>query len=109
MYKLTTRRKISASHRLVDYSGACANDHGHSFQVEATLIGDTLGKGNILVDFKAIKNVIDELDHTCLNAIDDNPTAEYLAKYYYEKLSKLARVEDVKVWEGDDCYVSYSQ
>jgi 6-pyruvoyltetrahydropterin/6-carboxytetrahydropterin synthase len=46
---------FSAAHHLLNYDGACENQHGHNWLVEVYVIGENLDKSNILVDYKVLK------------------------------------------------------
>ncbi len=113
----------------------CVNLHGHSYVLEVTVGSDTLSEQDMVMDFYHIKNalreLIDTIDHSFI--IDTNdpmyeelkevakkfgalkifpvdfcPTAEALAKFFYDFLTQklkdarlLGEVKVVKVvlWE----------
>ncbi|HEX4606411.1 MAG TPA: 6-carboxytetrahydropterin synthase, partial [Candidatus Angelobacter sp.] len=90
-----------------------------------TLSGAALDKAGLLLDFKdlkeVMKHVIDRLDHQMLNEIEPfielNPSAENLAKYFYDQTngrlksltSGRVAVKDVTVWETDTTTARYSE
>lgn len=86
MYEITVEHSFAAGHYLRNYTGKCANPHGHNYRVCATLRGAELDKAGLLLDFKDLKAVmkrlIDRLDHQMLNEIEPftqlNPSAENL-------------------------------
>ena len=98
MYKVRIEDNFAAAHYLVDYHGKCENLHGHNYKVYVYLKGETLDKGGMLYDFtylkKDLKKVLDIIDHTNLNELkednklifDNNPSAERIAKYIFDKL-----------------------
>lgn len=112
------RTKFSAAHRLLNYNGSCANLHGHTWEVEIWIEGDSLDKCGMLRDYRDVKGYIKErFDHrTILNkddplmamtstlgkvtSMEDNPTAENLAALIRGELG-AARV---KVHESEDNY-----
>jgi 6-pyruvoyltetrahydropterin/6-carboxytetrahydropterin synthase len=69
----------------------CRRLHGHSFKVDVVVEGEVDPAKGYLIDFGDIKRVLDplkdELDHRLLNDIAglENPTAELLAKWVYER------------------------
>src|SRR5256885_13208481 len=102
---------------------SCENPHGHNYKVRVTLAGEQLDKAGLLVDFKdlreVMKHVIDRLDHQMINDLEPfkvlNPSAENLAKYFYDETNtKLdqetngrVHVKDVTIWETDTTTAKY--
>ena len=122
MYTLTTMVEFSSAHTLVGHSGPCKKMHGHNWKVEVEITGEKLDKIGMVVDFKEIRKatnlVVDELDHEFLNNLEpfleDNPTAENIARYIFTKLSeefsnKNVKVNSIKLWETDKSAVSYKE
>lgn len=124
MFELTIAVDFEAAHFIREYPGKCSRLHGHNWRVEVAVVGEKLNKLGMLIDFHDIKaevkQVIDTLDHRCLNEIEmftnSNPTAENIAKYIYEKLAlrptfveSAVKISFVKVWESAHSAVSYSQ
>lgn len=100
--KLVVTRTFSAAHHLPHCSGECHRLHGHTWKVEVECVGPISPHTGMVVDFKDIKSVIDRLDHSYLNDVLDNPTAENVAVYLYNRILFCTQV---KVWESDNCYV----
>jgi 6-pyruvoyltetrahydropterin/6-carboxytetrahydropterin synthase len=125
MYEVTVEDSFAAGHYLRDYKGKCENPHGHNYKVRVTLAGTALDKAGLLLDFKdlkeVMKNVIDRLDHQMLNEVEPfiqlNPSAENLAKYFYDQTngrlksltSGRVAVKDVTIWETDTTTARYSE
>ncbi len=93
MYEVRVEADFSAAHFLRDYNGKCENLHGHNYKVFAHVKGQILNEGGMLLDFSALKKtlrkVCETLDHTNLNDMpifDQNPSAERIAKYIYDKI-----------------------
>ncbi len=123
MFQVSVDESFSAGHALRGYKGKCENPHGHNYKVRVTLEGAQLDSVGLLYDFVHLKQiihgVIDALDHQYLNDIEPfkqtNPSAENLAKYFYEETkSRLERstqgrvhVKDVRVWETDTTTATY--
>jgi 6-pyruvoyltetrahydropterin/6-carboxytetrahydropterin synthase len=122
-FTLTSQLEFAAAHRLRGYDGNCARLHGHNWKVEVSVSGSELNDVGMLMDFKEIKRrskaVIDELDHFYLNDIPPfnealNPTAENIAWFLFERLSKdindaRISVASVKVWENDRNCATFSR
>ena len=124
MFEIRVKEEFEAAHRVAGYPGKCDRLHGHSWIVEAVVRGTGLDSLGMLVDFKAVKGtlkeILDGLDHRYLNEIEpfasgQNPTAEHLAKYIYEKTAasalfteqKRAHLASVTVWESPRSCATY--
>ena len=123
MYEVTVESGFSSGHYLRNYKGKCENPHGHNYKVRVTLAGETLDAAGLLLDFKLLKQVmrpvIDRIDHQMLNDlepfIERNPSAENLARYFYDQTSEQlagmtqgrVRVKDCTIWETDTTTATY--
>ncbi|MBR6127683.1 6-carboxytetrahydropterin synthase QueD [bacterium] len=116
MFELKAQMYFSAAHHLLNYDGACENQHGHNWLVEAYVSGTKLDKSNILVDYKIIKKylkeVLDYFDHKDINELPEfkeiSPSSEILAKFIYEKMkSNLPQISKVSIWETPTSCASY--
>ena len=117
MFELSVEGYFSAAHQVMGYPGDCAEIHGHTYKVEVRVRVGKLDKIGMAVDFRSIKKHLDELlaglDHKNLNTIPffekHNATAEYVAKYFYDKIKeKIDSIASVTVWEGPKYSVTYS-
>lgn len=90
---------FAAAHFLKDYHGKCENLHGHNYKVYVHVRGEVLDNGGMLMDFsilkKNLREICNTMDHTNLNELkdsqgtlifDNNPSAERIATYIYNKL-----------------------
>ena len=123
MFQVTVEDTFAAGHYLRNYRGKCENPHGHNYKVRVTLWGEELDRAGLLLDFKDLKDVmrdtVDRLDHQMINDLEPfttlNPSAENLAKYFYDETqaklrsttSGRVRVKDVTVWETDTTAATY--
>jgi len=123
MFQITVEESFAAGHYLRNYRGKCENPHGHNYKVRVTLYGEELDRAGLLLDFKDLKDVmrevVDRLDHQMINDLEPftalNPSAENLAKYFYEQTQRKlesatngrVRVKDVTVWETDTTTATY--
>lgn len=123
MFEVTVERGFSSGHYLRHYKGKCENPHGHNYKVRITLRGEQLDQAGLLLDFRDLKQVmrpvIDRLDHQMLNDLDPfttiNPSAENLAKYFYDETNRQldemtggrVRVKDCTIYETDTTTATY--
>jgi 6-pyruvoyltetrahydropterin/6-carboxytetrahydropterin synthase len=115
MYALEIRHKFDAMHQLEDseylVTKECARVHGHTYGVRV-FIDDIKNEfvengAGMVVDFSAVKKIIDRLDHRSVNEVfkEENiytqPTAENIARYICEAIqNELGFVTEVWVAEG---------
>jgi 6-pyruvoyltetrahydropterin/6-carboxytetrahydropterin synthase len=123
MYEVTVERDFASGHYLRNYRGKCENPHGHNYKVRVTLRGETLDASGLLLDFKELKRVmhpiLEYLDHRMLNDLEPftviNPSAENLARYFYDETNKQlvemtngrVNVKDCTIFETDTTFATY--
>jgi len=123
MFEVTVEAGFSSGHYLRNYRGKCENPHGHNYRVLVTLTGETLDEAGLLLDFKQLKQVmrpvVERLDHQMINDLEPftevNPSAENLARYFYEQTSEQmremtggrVRVKDCTLYETDTSFARY--
>ena len=120
MYRLKVKSEFSAAHNLREYRGKCEALHGHNWKVEVVIAAVETDAQGFVIDFHEIKEklkrVLEQLDHGYLNKISyfktHNPTSENLARYIFEKLGpefklRKAVLQEVTVWESDNCCATY--
>ena len=119
---VTKQFRFEACHHLPHYNGKCRNLHGHSYKLEVTVSGSVVEdtenpKCGMIIDFNDIKEIVENeiiryVDHTDLNTLYDNPTAEIMVvdffKRIYRALPKSMKVVRVRLWETDSSYAEYS-
>ena len=123
MFRVTVEEDFSAGHALRGYRGKCENLHGHNYKVQITVEGAQLDPIGLLCDFlhlkQIIRGIVQGLDHQFLNDLPAfshvNPSAENLAKHFYEEASKQvaalpasARIAGITVWETDVTSATYT-
>jgi len=133
MYRVSKSVSFCYGHRLLNYQGKCQHLHGHNARAVITLERDSLDERGMVEDFSEVKRLVwgwldNEIDHTLLlhkddpilpvlqasgervMVTDENPTAEVLARMIYEYVAaKGFPVTDVKLWETETSYASYSR
>lgn len=123
MFEVTVEAGFSSGHYLRNYRGKCENPHGHNYRVFVTLIGEKLDEAGLLLDFKLLKQVmrpvVDYLDHQMINDLEPfttlNPSAENLARYFYQETTKQlrdmtqgrVRVKDCTLYETDTSFARF--
>lgn len=112
---------FEACHSLPYHKGQCANLHGHSYKLEVTIEGTPIENElneecGMIMDFSNIKKgvkeiVLNKVDHSNLNIIFSNPTAEVMCKSFFQDLKKYfydnfnTELYSVKLWETATCFV----
>lgn len=123
MFEIKVSAEFEAAHRVAGYPGKCDRLHGHSWVVEASVIGSKLDNLGMLVDFKLVKGrlreLLETLDHRMLNELpafeNINPTAENIAQYVYNEMKKAeffndnAKLKYIQVWESTKSSVIYTE
>jgi 6-pyruvoyltetrahydropterin/6-carboxytetrahydropterin synthase len=131
MFTVTKTIDFCYGHRLLKYEGRCRHLHGHNGRIEVDIDSGDLDERGMVTDFgeikRALKTWVDEtLDHQMIlckddplvpvlkqkgelfYVIDDNPTAENIAKliYVYAR-SKGLPVTAVRLWETPTSCAGY--
>ncbi|MGE4358160.1 MAG: 6-carboxytetrahydropterin synthase QueD [Candidatus Omnitrophota bacterium] len=120
MFAVEVEHSFSSAHYLRNYKGKCEALHGHNWRVRALVVGRTLEKNGLLLDFgelkKCLKMVLEELDHKVINEVPYfkkiNPTSENIAKFIFVRLNKhlqmrKCRLKKITVWETDTSSATY--
>ncbi len=132
MYKVTRDIHFCYGHRLLNYDGKCRYLHGHNGKLEIELEAPALDALGMVRDFSEIKRAVQQwidttLDHKMilnrkdpalpaleklgepLYVIDENPTAEAIARLIFEQVKRLGfPVTSVRLWETDQSSASYT-
>ena len=99
---------FDAAHNLVQYHGKCEALHGHTYRLAVVLEGTPDTEGMIL-DFCELSAVVRErvvsrLDHTYINDIIPQPTAENISQWIWDQIEaplsrSNCRLHEVWLWE----------
>jgi 6-pyruvoyltetrahydropterin/6-carboxytetrahydropterin synthase len=134
MFRVTREIDFCYGHRLLDYEGKCRYLHGHNGRAAIAIEGSKLDHRGMLVDFSDIKRAVStwidqNLDHRMLlrrddpivpmlqkmgeplYLLDENPTAENIAKLIYDQSRSLnlpVPIVEVRLWETPNCFATYS-
>jgi 6-pyruvoyltetrahydropterin/6-carboxytetrahydropterin synthase len=137
VFTINRRLEFDAGHRVYMHESKCNNIHGHRYVVEIECTGslDNIGR---VIDFSVVKKVCgtwidDNLDHGMLlwvkdplvstweqmgnqkfYVMNDNPTAENIAKHLYDVFNHQldqhgVRVLSVLVHETPNCRAMYKE
>ncbi len=133
MFHVTREIDFCYGHRLLNYDGKCRHLHGHNGRAVISIAGDHLDDRGMLVDFGDIKRAVStwidqHLDHRMLLhhedpvvpllqkmneplwLMDENPTAENIAKLIYTQSQTLGvPIVEVRLWETPHCYATYTE
>lgn len=109
--KVVKQFTFDSCHFLPNYSGKCANMHGHTYKLEVGFSGKIDDTG-MVIDFNDIKrlisNCVEQLDHRIINEVITNPTAENMVKWFYKKISSYlhgdTKVCMIRLWETPTSY-----
>ena len=101
---ITYEFEFHAAHQLLWHPGPCKSMHGHSYRCEMTFGGEVDDNG-VIVDFDEVAAFVDStlmarFDHTYLNEILDNPTAERIAAEIFHEVDRAnLPITAVRLWE----------
>lgn len=84
--------------------------HGHGYDLEVTVEGDVDEEG-VVQDFRELKGIVERtvisaVDHTDLNLLLDQPTAENMAAWIWARLEHEINLYELKLWETATSYVT---
>jgi 6-pyruvoyltetrahydropterin/6-carboxytetrahydropterin synthase len=100
--------RFESAHVLPFHPGKCARLHGHSYVLEVAIRGPLQSDGparGMILDFDEIKRivrseVVDVLDHQSLNEFIENPTAEHIVYWIWQRLeTALPSLDELVLWE----------
>jgi len=108
---VTKEFRFEAAHRLPGYKGNCSKLHGHSYRLEVAVSGEV--KKGMVIDFRELTSIVNEkaisvLDHSYLNDLIDNPTAENIVKWIWSRLKGSLNLHLLRLWETEKCSVIYN-
>lgn len=120
MFTVSVETHFRASHQLALPDGSKEPVHHHYWSVTADVRSDKLNNMGLVIDFHKLRSILDkataELNNTSLHKIDyfsrNNPTAENVAKYVYERLKTMlpegVNLLSISVIEEPGCSAKYS-
>jgi 6-pyruvoyltetrahydropterin/6-carboxytetrahydropterin synthase len=121
MFTISVETQFQASHRLILADGSREPVHSHRWSVTADVSSDKLNSMGLVMDFgrlrATVEDIVAELDDAPLERISyfqkNNPSAENVARYIYEKLEprlpKGVKLHEIKVVEEAGCSAKFGQ
>ena len=104
---------FEAAHQLPHHPGKCRELHGHSYRLVVSVDRAIDADSGLAIDFSDLKaivksRVVDVLDHKYINDLIDNPTAEVMAVWIWQRLEQdLAGLSEIELHETRNCSVVY--
>jgi 6-pyruvoyltetrahydropterin/6-carboxytetrahydropterin synthase len=105
--------EFEAAHRLPHHPGKCRELHGHSYRLVVSVQRPVDPGTGLAVDFADVKaavrrEAVDPLDHRLVNELIDNPTAENMAVWIWERVAaSLPGLVEIELYETRECSVVY--
>ena len=105
--------EFEAAHRLPNHPGKCRELHGHSYKLSVRLDRPVDAASGMAIDFAELKTIVGErvisrVDHTYVNDLIENPTAERMAVWIWDQLHPvLPGLEEIELHETNRCSVIY--
>ena len=131
MHRVTRSIEFSYGHRILGHQGICRHLHGHNGVVEVSVEAESVDSLGMVTDFgglgSTVKGWVDaNLDHRMVLSrqdpaagvladlgepvylMDDNPTAENMARHILEQLCALrVPAAEVRLWETPSSSATY--
>lgn len=104
---------FSAAHQLPYYDGPCKRLHGHNYVLQVSFGGKPNPSDGMIRDFDEVRRIVWEAclvqcDHHNLNDFMDNPTAENLVVWMWERLAPaVPGLRELKLWETPEYCITY--
>ena len=121
MFTISVETHFRASHQLTLSDGSKESMHNHDWLLTAYVSSDKLNSMGLVMDFNQLKAIIDKIvadfDNMALNTISyfqqNNPSAENVAKYIYEKLRiklpKGVKLQYIRISELPGCSAKFGE
>ena len=95
--------EFDAAHYLPNYHGKCERLHGHTYKLVVQVEGLPDSEG-MVIDFLQLKKivqdlVISKLDHSCINDLLPQPSAENIAVWVWQQIEKPLHGDNYKLYE----------
>jgi len=107
------RFDFEAAHRLPHHPGKCRELHGHSYLLVVSVDLPVDPESGMAIDFADLKRtvnqaVISKMDHRYINDFIENPTAEVMVRWIWDRLVEVQTgLVEVELHETRNCSVVY--
>jgi 6-pyruvoyltetrahydropterin/6-carboxytetrahydropterin synthase len=111
--RVRRRFDFQTAHRLPKHPGKCRDLHGHSYELFVEVDRPVDPETGMAIDFGDLKrivkeHVVDSLDHKYANDLMENPTAEVMSVWIWNRLVEpLPGLKEVQLFETRNCSVVY--
>jgi 6-pyruvoyltetrahydropterin/6-carboxytetrahydropterin synthase len=121
MFTISVQTSFRASHQLTGPSGSKEAAHSHNWTVTASVSSDMLNDTGLVMDFNRLKSAVnkitDKFNNMYLNETNyfrrNNPSAENVAKYIYEKLEPILQkgliLRSIRIMEEPGCTAEFTK
>ena len=133
LHRITKMIDFCYGHRLLNYAGKCRYLHGHNGRIEVDVEAKDLDQLGMVIDFGVVKDVVrtwvdNNLDHRMLLCkhdpyvqilqaqgeplflMEENPTAENIAKVIYQHASHSGlKISEIRLWETPSSFAAYRE
>jgi len=102
---ISVELEFACAHHLPRYDGVCRRLHGHNYRLKVTVAGFPEEESGMVMDFEALRKKVwdgclQEVDHQNLNDFLENPTAENMVLWFWERLApQLHNLKELVLWE----------
>lgn len=133
LHRVTKLIDFCYGHRLLEYAGKCRHLHGHNGRIEIDVESPRLDGLGMVIDFSTVRDVVggwvlEHLDHRMLLCradpvvplleaqgeplylMDDNPTAENIARIIFRQATALGMpITEIRLWETPTSCAAYRE
>jgi 6-pyruvoyltetrahydropterin/6-carboxytetrahydropterin synthase len=121
MFTISVEKRFRASHQMILTDGSKEAVHSHDWVVTADVGSERLDNMGIVMNFRKLQAMIDKIiatfDNKALESVGffrkNNPSAENVAKYIYEKLRiglpDGVKLRSIRVVEEPGCSAMFHE
>jgi 6-pyruvoyltetrahydropterin/6-carboxytetrahydropterin synthase len=121
MFTISVETRFRASHQLVLPDGSKEPIHHHDWLVTADVSSDRLDNMGVVMSFQKLRALMDsavgDFDNAAIETVgyfqQNNPSAENVAKYIYDKLRMSlpdgVKLQNIRVVEEPGCSAKFGQ